>query len=193
MPGTGECSASAAGGGCVRPSSRSVRRLWSLRQPASPAARPAVLAGGGPGVHGRTARRTAGAGGQGSPHLPRFLSSGFETQRPPPPPTLASSCPKQLQATGRQPPPPLPLRPFSLPLSSLQGNKGLFIKTELSGRRGGMVGESTKDNKRLGGDEAERPPGASGPWRQGSPSPGSGRPPTPVRDHSGGGPAPAEG
>lgn len=192
MPGTGECSGErrAASGELRPPILRSVRAASGPC--ASPLAQPPAQPSwrrGGLGVHGRTAGASQPApGARGSPHLPRFLSSGFETQRPPPPPTLALLS-WATRSHSRQPPPPLPLRvPFPFPLASRE-TKGLFIK-RIGGGGDGDGGGIYKDNKRLGEDEAERPPGAPSD-RGGQEAPAGARStPTPVRDHSGGGPHP---
>lgn len=114
-------------------------------------------------------------GAGGSPHLPRFLSSGFETQRPPPPPTLALLSQAARSHWEAASPAPCLCVPFPFPLSSLQGNKGAFYKANW--RRWGWEGGRESIKTRRGGvrDEAERPPGAPS-GRGGQEAPAGARP-----------------
>lgn len=163
MPGTGECSGErrAASGELRPPILRSVRRLWSLRQPASPAARPAVLAAGGPGCPRQDCPAHCRRQEPGAPHT--FRDSCRAASRPSALPHRLHlpSCPKQLEATGRQPPPPLASASLfpSLSLASRE-TKGLFIKRIGGGGDGDGGGESIKTTRGWVRDEAERPPGA---------------------------------
>lgn len=140
MPGTASARRQAAAASCVRPScGRAPPSGPCASTSAQPPAQPSWR-GGGPRCPRQDCRHCRRQEPGGSPHLPRFLSSGRPNALPHR--LHLPSCPKQLKALEQ--PRPLPLRPFSLP-SSLQGNRA-FIK-QVAAAATGDGGGIYKDNR----------------------------------------------